>query len=89
MSAPLRISRRDTRTANPEQVSIMKYVVKHFEGGFQVLEKKGDTETAIASFHRDHQAQSGKKSEAQRRAEEYCEFLNQKDLADDGSLTFE
>ncbi|MFZ0613246.1 MAG: hypothetical protein WAM73_13490 [Desulfobacterales bacterium] len=67
----------------------MKYVVKHFEGGFQVLEKEGGTETTIASFHKDHQAQSGKKSKAQQRAEEYCEFLNQKDLGDDDSLTFD
>ncbi|MFZ0240332.1 MAG: hypothetical protein WAL90_01710 [Desulfobacterales bacterium] len=67
----------------------MKYVVKHFDGGFQVLEKEGGTETVIASFHKDRQAQSGKKSMAQRRAEEYCEFLNHKDLADGDSLTFE
>ena len=67
----------------------MKYVVKHFEGGFQVLEKEGDNEIAIASFHKDPQMQTGQKSTAQRRAEEYCDFLNQKDLAGDDSLTFD
>ncbi len=67
----------------------MKYVVKHYEGGFQVLEKEGGTETVIASFHTDHCARSGKKSKAQQRAEEYCDFLNQKDLADGASLTFD
>jgi len=69
--------------------AIMKYVVKHYEGGYQVLEKEGGTETAIASFHTDHRARSGKKSKAQQRAEEYCEFLNQKDLGDGASLTFD
>jgi hypothetical protein len=67
----------------------MKYFVKHFEGGFQVLEKEGDNEIAIASFHKNPQTQTGQKSTAQRRAEEYCDFLNQKDLAGDDSLTFD
>lgn len=67
----------------------MKYFVKHFEGGFQVLEKEGDDEIAIASFHKDLQTQTGQKSKAQRRAEEYCDFLNQKDLAGNDSLTFD
>jgi len=67
----------------------MKYIVKHFEGGFQVLEKEGDDEIAIASFHKDPQTQTGQKSRAQRRAEEYCDFLNQKDLRGDDTLTFE
>jgi hypothetical protein len=67
----------------------MKYFVKHFEGGFQVFEKEGDTEITIASFHKDPQTQTGQKSMAQRRAEEYCEFLNHRNLADDDSLTFD
>jgi hypothetical protein len=71
------------------EVAIMKYFVKHFEGGFQVLEKEGDDEIAIASFHKDPQTQTGQKSKAQRLAEEYCDFLNQKDLAKDDSLTFD
>ena len=67
----------------------MKYFVKHFEGGFQVLEKEGDGEFAIASFHKDPHTQTGQKSKAQRRAEEYCDFLSQKDLEDDDSLSFD
>lgn len=67
----------------------MKYFVKHFEGGFRVLEKQGDAEIAIASFHKEPQMQTGQKSKAQRQAEEYCDLLNQKDLAGDDSLTFD
>ena len=37
----------------------MKYFVKHFEGGFPALEKEGDDEIAIASFHKDPQTQTG------------------------------
>ena len=58
----------------------MKYVVRHFEGGFQVLESEDGTETLIASFHKESQTQTGQKSSAQRRAEEYCDFLNQRDI---------
>ena len=53
------------------------------------MEKEGDDEIAIASFHKDPQTQTGQKSKAQRRAEEYCDFLNQKDLAKDDSMTFD
>ncbi len=57
----------------------MKYFIRHFEDGYQVFETDGDKEILIATFHRDPQTQSGKKSSAQRRAEEYCDLLNQKD----------
>ena len=56
----------------------MEYFIRHFEGGYQVFEKDGDQETLIASFHREPKTESGKKSLAQRRAEEYCDLLNQK-----------
>jgi hypothetical protein len=62
----------------------MKYFIRHFEDGYQVFEKDGEEEILIASFHRDPQTESGKKSSAQRRAEEYCDLLNQKDS--DGGL---
>jgi hypothetical protein len=62
----------------------MKYFIKHFEDGYQVFEKDGEEEILIASFHREPHTQSGKKSSAQRRAEEYCDLLNQKDS--DGGL---
>ncbi|MFO7684656.1 MAG: hypothetical protein R6V60_01055 [Desulfobacterales bacterium] len=54
-----------------------------------MFEKEGDNEITIASFHKDPQTQSGQKSMAQRRAEEYCEFLNHRNLADEDSLTFD
>lgn len=59
----------------------MKYVVRHFEGGFQVSESVDGTETLIVSFHKESQTQIGQKSLAQRRAEEYCDFLNQRDIS--------
>ena len=65
----------------------MKYFIKHFEDGYQVLEKDGSEEILIASFHREPQTQSGQKSSAQRRAEEYCDLLNQKDS--DGGLNLD
>ena len=58
----------------------MKYVVRHFDGGFQVLESVDGTETPIASFHKEPETCTGQKSMAQRRAEEYCDFLNQRDI---------
>jgi hypothetical protein len=61
----------------------MKYRVKHYAGGFQVFEQDGDTEKLIASFHKGPETSTGEKSAAQLRAEEYCDFLNHKDLKDD------
>ena len=61
----------------------MKYLIKHFDGGFQVVEKSGENEILIASFHKNDITQTGAKSEAQLRAEEYCDFLNQKDAEGD------
>ena len=61
----------------------MRYLVKHFEGGYQVFEQDGDSEKLIASFHKDPQTSTGEKSPAQLRAEEYCDFLNHKDLEGD------
>ncbi len=61
----------------------MKYLVKHFEGGYQVFEQDGDSETLIASFHKGPETSTGEKSQAQLRAEEYCDFLNQKELKGD------
>jgi hypothetical protein len=62
----------------------MKYFIRHFEDGYQVFEKDGEEEILIASFHREPKTRSGQKSPAQRRAEEYCDLLNQKDS--DGGL---
>ena len=67
----------------------MKYVVKHYEGGFQVVESEDGTETLIASFHKEPQVKTGRKSLAQQRAEEYCDFLNQSGLNGTGSLDFD
>jgi hypothetical protein len=61
----------------------MKYLVKHFEGGYQVFEQDSDSEILIASFHKGPETSTGEKSSAQLRAEEYCDFLNQKELKDD------
>ena len=60
----------------------MKYCVKHYEGGFRVFEMDGDKELLIASFHKNDNTPVGKKSSAQLKAEEYCDFLNQKDIGD-------
>lgn len=60
----------------------MKFFVKHFDEGYQVFEKDGDAEILIASFHKGLQTRTGEKSMAQLRAEEYCDFLNQKDIGD-------
>lgn len=67
----------------------MKYFIKHFEDGYQVFEKAGDSEQLIASFHKGPQTRTGEKSLAQRRAEEYCDFLNQQDLKGEFSLDFD
>ncbi len=67
----------------------MKYVVKHYEGGFQVLESEDGAETLIASFHKKPQMQTGRKSLAQQRAEEYCDFLNQRDISDETAFDFD
>ena len=61
----------------------MKFFVKHFEDGYQVFEKYGDSEILIASFHKGPQTRTGEKPQAQIRAEEYCEFLNQKEIKND------
>ena len=61
----------------------MKYFVKHYDDGYQVCERDGESEILIASFHRGPHTQSGKKSPSQLRAEEYCDFLNQKESAGD------
>ena len=57
----------------------MNYYIKHFEGGYQVFESGGEEDMLIASFHKEPQTKSGQKSLAQRRAEEYCDLLNQRD----------
>lgn len=67
----------------------MTYFVKHFEGGYQVIERDGDTEMLIASFHKEPQTQTGQKSLAQRRAEEYCDFLKQKEIKGPATLDFD
>ena len=67
----------------------MKYVVRHFERGFQVLESENGTETLIASFHKESETRSGQKSLAQRRAEEYCDFLNQRDISGTNDFDFD
>ena len=61
----------------------MKFSIKHYDGGFQVIEKSGEDEILIASFHKSDVTKTGAKSEAQLRAEEYCDFLNQKDAEGD------
>ena len=67
----------------------MKYTVKHYESGFQVFENDGGTEILIASFHKEPRTRVGEKSSAQIRAEEYCEFLNQKDSEEGFHLDLE
>ena len=67
----------------------MKFVVSHFEGGFQVVETETGVETLIASFHKDPQMKTGQKSLAQKRAEEYCDILNQSELKKDAALDFD
>ncbi len=67
----------------------MKFVVRHFEGGFQVMESENGTNTLIASFHKEPHTRIGKKSLAQRRAEEYCEFLNQRDISGTEDFDFD
>jgi hypothetical protein len=65
----------------------MKYFVRHFEDGYQVFESSSDQEILIASFHREPNTQVGEKSLAQKRAEEYCERLNQS--SSDDELVFD
>ena len=65
----------------------MKYFVRHFEDGYQVLEKDGEREILIASFHKEPGTRVGAKPLSQRRAEEYCDMLNQINADDD--LTFD
>jgi hypothetical protein len=67
----------------------MEYIVKHYEDGYQVFECNDQTETLIASFHREPQTSTGKKSRAQIRAEEYCDFLNRNDTGQDFMLDLE
>jgi len=67
----------------------MKFIVKHCEGGYQVCEKDGPSDILIATFHKGSQTRTGEKSQAQLRAEEYCDFLNQKDIGDDFFLDAE
>lgn len=67
----------------------MKYFIKHFEDGYQVFQKEGGEEELIASFHKRANTRTGEKSLAQRRAEEYCDFLNQQDLKGEFSLDFD
>jgi hypothetical protein len=67
----------------------MKYVVRHFDGGFQVVEMESGQETLIASFHKDPLMKTGQKSLAQKRAEKYCEILNQSDLEKNTTLDFD
>lgn len=64
----------------------MKYFVTHYKDGYQVLEQDGEREILIASFHREPGTRVGTKSLAQRRAEEYCDMLNQ--INPDDGLTF-
>lgn len=65
----------------------MKYIVRHYEDGYQVLEQNDEDEILIASFHREPGTRVGTKSLAQRRAEEYCEMLNH--INPDDGLTFD
>jgi hypothetical protein len=67
----------------------MKYIVKHCEEGYQVCEKEGASEILISTFHKGPNTRTGEKSQAQIRAEEYCDFLNQKDIGDDFQLDVE
>ena len=67
----------------------MKYIIKHCKEGYQVCEKDGASEILIASFHKGPKTRTGAKSQAQIRAEEYCDFLNQKDIGDDFLLDVE
>ncbi|UCH19475.1 MAG: hypothetical protein JSU83_12855 [Deltaproteobacteria bacterium] len=67
----------------------MKYFVKHFDEGYQVFEKDGDSEILIASFHKGPKTRTGEKSLSQQRAEEYCDSLNQKDIGDEFVLDVE
>jgi len=67
----------------------MKYFVKHFDEGYQVYEKDKDSELLIASFHKGPETRTGEKSKAQLRAEEYCDFLNRKDIGNDFRLDVE
>jgi hypothetical protein len=67
----------------------VEYIIKHFEDGYQVFQKEGEAEELIASFHKGARTRTGEKSLAQRRAEEYCDFLNQKDLKEGFSLDFD
>ena len=67
----------------------MKYIVKHYEGGYQVFECSDSAEIIIASFHRDPLTNTGEKSQAQKRAEEYCDYLNRGDADGDFMLDLE
>ncbi len=67
----------------------MKYMVKHSEQGYQVYETDGASEILIATFHKGPKTRTGEKSQAQLRAEEYCDVLNQKDIGDDFILDVE
>ena len=64
----------------------MKYFVTHYEDGYQVFERDGDSQILIASFPRGSLTRTGEKSQAQQRAEEYCDFLNHKDTEEDFML---
>jgi len=64
----------------------MKYIVKHCDAGYQVFEKDGAEEILIATFHKGLKTRTGEKSHTQIRAEEYCQFLNQKDIGENFTL---
>jgi hypothetical protein len=67
----------------------MKYIVKHCDEGYQVIEKDGTDEILIATFHKGPKTRTGEKSQTQIRAEEYCEHLNRKDIGEDFTLDIE
>ena len=67
----------------------MKYIVKHYEDGYQVFECTDSSEVLIASFHRETLTSTGEKSRAQKRAEEYCDYLNRGEADMDFMLDLE
>ncbi len=54
-----------------------------------MCEKDGASEILISTFHKGPNTRTGEKSQAQIRAEEYCDSLNQKDIGDDFLLDVE
>lgn len=61
----------------------MKFSVQLYDSGYQVVENDAGDPIVVALFPKDDTTQTGAKSEAQLRAEEYCDYLNQKEVEGD------